>query len=141
MARGAGPRRDTPAARAFADQRSPLTTDPAKTRAWQDRSRQALPAESEKRKAQRPARADTRAVVLARALNRCEYASLIPEVPHCAGELEVDELRGGARRGEEWLDPDACRAACNSCHRWKTDHKVELLMRLAFYEGLTRRAA
>lgn len=121
MARGPGPRRDADGAKA-----------------WAAKPHKPIAQVSSKRRAQAPERADARAIVLELADGACAYAPIIPEVPACEGELEVDELRGGSRRGSEWLDPTMCRAPCRAHHRWKTDHKVEVLFRLALYEGLMR---
>ena len=69
-----------------------------------------------------------------RANNQCEYADIIPEIP-CAtlpgrNNLEVDELRGGAYRCTEWLDPDQCKLTCPAHHDYKTNHKNDILHRL-----------
>jgi hypothetical protein len=78
-------------------------------------------------------------IVHARANCCCWYAAFIPEIrcehwDRSRPRLEVDELRGGSYRITEWLDPDACRLACQSHHRYKTEHKLEVLDRLARYE-------
>lgn len=74
-----------------------------------------------------------------RAGGRCEYAAVIPEVA-CGWlpdrvELEPDEIRGGAQRVTEMYDADSIRMACPCHHEWKTDHKSELVRRLAEHEG------
>lgn len=94
---------------------------------------------SDKRREQLAERAEVRTIVAARAGHACQYKAIIPEIP-CATRpgrhlLEVDELRGGAHRCIEWLNPDACRLACPAHHDWKTDHKAEVLRRLAEHEG------
>lgn len=96
-------------------------------------------------------RAKVRALVHERAGHRCQYAAVIPEIP-CASpfkdrpKLEVDELRGGAHRSIEWLNPDACRLTCQAHHDVKTNGitiagkfigKTEVLRRLALHEGRT----
>lgn len=113
--------------------RTPLRADPAKQMAWQRRSRTALARVSERRRAQLSERDRVRDAVWARAGGRCEYADVVPEV--ACGMLpgrgmEVDELRGGSRRGSEWLDPDRCRLTCPVHHDYKTAHKRVVLRRL-----------
>lgn len=122
-----------------------LNTDPDKARAWQDRSRAAarargvlprkrLPAKSAKRTADEPERARVREVVLARDRG-CTAVDVVPEV-RCGSpdprrpEIEVDEIRGGAYRVDEWLDPDRCRSLCQAHHDWKTAHKQEYRRRI-----------
>ena len=112
--------------------RTPLRADPDKQWEWR-RSSRALARVSGKRRAQLSERASVREQVIARAGGRCEYADVIPEV--ACGMLpgrgmEVDELRGGARRGSEWLDPERCRLTCPVHHDWKTAHKRVVLRRL-----------
>lgn len=133
MKRGPGPRRDTDKARAFANRRAPIRSKSLRT----------LERELE--------RAKVVAIVHERAGHRCQYAEIIPEVP-CASpfkdrpQLEVDELRGGAHRQIEYLNPDACRLTCQAHHDVKTDGitiagrfigKREVLRRLALHEGRT----
>lgn len=94
---------------------------------------------SDKRRARFKVRALVVEIVHQRAGERCWYAPFIPEVPcehwdRTRPMLEVDELRGGAHRITEWLEPDCCRLACQSHHRYKTEHKLEVLDRLARYE-------
>ena len=91
---------------------------------------------SARRQAQKARRAEVVAEVHERAGGRCEYADVVPEV-ECASywwssrpPLEVDELRGGAHRSSEWLDPEQCRLTCHAHHDWKTENKRELLKRL-----------
>lgn len=115
-----------------------LRSDPAKTRAWQDRSRKRLPQQSDRRKAEQPERDATRQEVLRRAGWQCQYRDLVPWV-RCATrpgrrDLEVDELRGGAQRSTEYLDPEQCRATCPAHHDYKTEHKHEVLGLLAAAE-------
>lgn len=130
-----------------------LNRDPDKLRAWQQRSRESssawaqrkrarLKAKSDRRRLLDGERAEVRAEVLRRANGECAYAPIVPEVqcafyPPDRPGLEVDELRGGAHRSIEWLNPDACRAACPAHHDYKTDHKREVLRRLAKHEGRT----
>lgn len=94
---------------------------------------------SGKRRAQLALRREVVIVVFERAGGRCWYAPFIPEVAcqhidRTRPMLEVDELRGGSYRITEWLDPDQCRLPCQSHHRFKTEHKLEVLDRLARYE-------
>jgi len=89
---------------------------------------------SEKRLKQLEERKKVIETVKQRANNQCEYAHIIPEIP-CATlpgrqNLEVDELRGGAHRCTEWLDPDQCKLTCPAHHDYKTNHKNEILHRL-----------
>lgn len=78
-------------------------------------------------------------IVHARAGGACWYAPVVPEI-RCRQlyrdrlPLEVDELRGGAYRVTEWLDPDRCRLTCQAHHDFKTDNKLLVLDRLAHYE-------
>ena len=112
--------------------RTPLRADPDKQREWQ-RSSGALARVSGKRRAQLSERASVREQVIARAGGQCEYADVIPEVAcgFLPGRgMEVDELRGGSRRGSEWLDAERCRLACPVHHDWKTAHKRDVLRRL-----------
>lgn len=97
-----------------------------------------LPPRSARRDAEAEQRAEVRAVVLARAGNRCQWAEVVPWV-RCGWlpgrrQLEVDELRGGSYRSTEYLDPDRCRAACPRHHDYKTAHKREALALLDEYE-------
>jgi hypothetical protein len=123
--RGPGPRRDTP-----------------KARAWANSRKTPVRSKSLRRTQQELERAEVRAEVHQRAGGVCQYAPVIPEI-QCASpfrdrpQLEVDELRGGAHRSVEWLNPDACRLTCQAHHDWKTEHKPELLRRLAVHEGRT----
>jgi len=113
--------------------RTALRADPLAQLEWQRRSRKALARVSKKRQAQLGDRKRVRDVVWARAAGRCEYAEVVPEV--ACGMLpgrgmEVDELRGGSRRGSEWLDADRCRLTCPVHHDYKTAHKRTVLRRL-----------
>lgn len=119
--------------------RKELRSNPETQRAWERRTRQPLPAKSARRKDEEAERARVRTVVLKRAGHRCQYADVVPEVL-CGflperRSLEVDELRGGSYRHEEYLDPDQCRAVCPKHHDYKTAHKNEVLARLAIHEG------
>lgn len=110
-----------------------LRADPLKQLEWQRRSRKALARVSGKRRAQLADRGRVRDVVWARAGGRCEYADVVPEVAcgfYGGRGLEVDELRGGSRRGSEWLDPTRCRLTCPAHHDYKTAHKRVVLRRL-----------
>lgn len=97
-----------------------------------------LPAKSARRVEEQAERDECRRIVLARAGHRCEYEGAIPEV-RCGflpgrRQLEVDELRGGAYRSTEYLDPERCRAACPKHHDFKTEHKRVVLARLEAWE-------
>jgi hypothetical protein len=97
--------------------------------------RKPIPYKSPKRMSDGDKRAAVRAAVLERAGGDCEYAGVIPEV-RCASPdprrpaIEVDEIRGGAYRCTEWLNPDRCMASCQSHHDFKTLNKREVLLRL-----------
>lgn len=98
-----------------------------------------IPARSKRRTDRQPERATAVAVASVRAGGRCEYAAVIHEVP-CGWlpsrtELEPDELRGGSYRVTEQYDPERIRIVCPVHHDWKTDHKPELLERLAEHEN------
>jgi len=88
---------------------------------------------SAKRRRELAQRKKVRAIVLERAGNRCEWAPLIPELA-CGWlpdrtVLEIDELRGGAYRCTEWLDPERCVATCPAHHDHKSAAKREMLAR------------
>ena len=116
-----------------------MDRDPDKLRAWQARSRKPLARSqlrsvSRKRSQATTTRKQVREAVLRRSGGQCEYAAIIPEV-QCGWlpdrtVLEVDELRGGSWRQQEWLDPQWCRATCAQHHDYKTAHKREVLRRL-----------
>jgi hypothetical protein len=98
-----------------------------------------LPPQSARRRANQALRGEVVLIVWARAGRACWYRPFVPEIEcrtydRTRASLEVDELRGGAYRSTEWLDPDRCRLTCQAHHDWKTDHKHELLERLAAYE-------
>lgn len=102
--------------------------DPSKTRAWQDRSRQKLPAMSPRRKAEKPKRDRVRQEVLARDRGctgrgvlpgRC--ASPFPDRP----DLEVHEVISRGRWAKGYLVPENCRALCQRHHDWVTAHPDE----------------
>lgn len=110
----------------------PLRANLAKTRAWERRSRKALPSESPKRRAERPTRDAVRAQVRARAGYQCQARELVPEIScwHPPGlELDVDEivLRSGRPGGH--LDPDNCQALCRAHHDWKHDNPDDAVAR------------
>lgn len=75
------------------ERRKPLRGNPAKAREWERRSRKRLPAESEKRKADRDRRADVRAEVFRRDGYRCQLGDL----GGCWGRLEMHERRKAAQ--------------------------------------------
>lgn len=94
---------------------------------------------SDKRQAHMKLRRLVVEIVHQRADHRCWYAHVVPEIrcerfDFTRPEFEVDELRGGAQRLTEWTDPDRCRLTCQSHHRYKTEHKLTFLDRLARYE-------
>lgn len=94
---------------------------------------------STKRLAEQPQRDEVRRIVWENAGGVCQYAAVIPELP-CGflpgrSILEVDELRGGSRRGTEYLDPVQCRLCCPMHHDYKSLHKKEVNHRLAIHEG------
>lgn len=96
--------------------------------------------ESKKRAKQRTLRGKVREQVLQRANYECEYRWVIPEVPcgYLPGryQLEVDELRGGAYRITEWLDPTRCVCTCPRMHDWKTLHKNLVIERFEVWRTL-----
>lgn len=94
---------------------------------------------SKRRRENGPRRDLVRKIVAERAGHTCWYAPVIPEIrcrwlDRTRPELEVDELRGGSYRSTEMYDPDACRLTCQSHHDHKTEHKLDVLDRLARYE-------
>jgi hypothetical protein len=103
------------------------------------KARKSLAYRSKKTKEREPEREQVRKEVHERAGFACEYAAVIPEIP-CGSpfpdrpRLEVDELRGGSYRSTEMYDPKQCRLTCQIHHDHKTEHKVEVLDRLAKYE-------
>ena len=111
-----------------------LKADPAKTRAWQDRSRQKLPAMSARRKAEKPKRDRVRQEVLARDAGcvargvlpgRC--ASPFPDRPR----LEVHEVISRGRWAKGYLVADNCRALCQVHHDLVT-REPDLAERVGF---------
>lgn len=99
-----------------------LQADPDKTRAWERRSRQALPRESPRRIAERAERKAVRAEVLARDGHECQAKGLpVDVVGACFGPLEVDEIVSRARGGD-YLNADHCQALCRFHNGWKEDH-------------------
>lgn len=93
--------------------------DPATTRAWQDRSRQKLPAMSPRRKAEKPKRDRVRQEVLARD-GGCVARGVLPG--RCASPfpdrppLEVHEVISRGRWAKGYLVADNCRALCQVHH-------------------------
>jgi len=116
------------------DRRTPLTVDPAKVRAWQDRSRRALPRESAKRRAERPARTAVIAETLDRAGHRCQAAELVPHV-ECWGRLDTHEVESRGTHPGSHLDPSVTLAVCRGHHEW-----IGAEPKLAEAAGLRRRA-
>lgn len=104
----------------------PLRSDPAKTREWQRRTQKKLPAESARRKAERPARAKVREEVLERD-GGCRGRGVLPgPCRHPQGlPLDVHEVvkRGRWRAG--YLVVDNCLALCRAHHDWVETHDVE----------------
>jgi hypothetical protein len=121
-------RRDTEAARAFADKRAPL----ARNRAPLARTGPPAP-RSAKRIAEDPERARVRRIVIARDGERCAGAAVVPSI-RCQGPLDLDEIcQRGVRPGGH-LDPANCQLLCRfGHHRWKTENA-----RLAVAVGLRR---
>lgn len=102
---------------------SPLTADPAKTRAWQRRGKP-LQRESARRRGERDRRAEVREETKARAGWRCEAATLVPEVA-CSGPLDVDEVIPRGVRPGGHLEAAHTQALCRAHHDWKGLHPVE----------------
>ena len=95
--------------------RTPLRADPAKTKAWQDRSRKALPAESDKRKAERPERARVRAAATARD-GGCVGMRL--HIDHdCGGPLDAHEVIPRSAWPKGHLVLDNVVMVCRGLHR------------------------
>lgn len=108
---------------------------------------------SKKRKAEMPARADTRSTVLARDRG-CVADDMVHvlmadgrrvTVPHGQiggrAPLEVHEIRGGADRSTTYLEPDWCIALCPVAHDWIGSHRDDavelgLLARIKTPEAL-----
>lgn len=93
-----------------------------------------LPAESAKRKAERPARAAVRERTLARAGYECQAALLVPEI-ECGGPLDVDEIRSRGVNPGGHLDDSNTQALCRAHHMWRTANPEE-----AWRHGLRRKA-
>jgi 5-methylcytosine-specific restriction endonuclease McrA len=83
--------------------RTPINTDPEKVRAWQQRSRRNLPAQSAKRAAEKPERDRVRAEVFTRDRNLCQLRAE-PGLPPCFGALSVHHLRKASAGGSYSLD-------------------------------------
>jgi hypothetical protein len=114
-------KRSTPLAR---------TTGPKARKRWPDptKPRPQVKRESEKRKAERPARDAVREEALRRAGYRCQLQDVVPEVKcwHPPGEpLDCDEIaqRGVAPGGH--LDVDNVQVACRAHHDWKGTNRIE----------------
>jgi hypothetical protein len=123
-------------------------TAPKARKRWPDPTKPKRPVkrESDKRIAERPARAAVREEALRRAGYRCQLRDIVPEIAcwHPAGEpLDCDEIaqRGVAPGGH--LDVDNVQVACRAHHDWKTVHRIEaeargVRMSGAEYERRTR---
>lgn len=100
-----------------------LRADPEKTREWRARTARRLPAESARRKAERPARRAVRAVVLDRDQG-CVARGVLPgRCWHPAGEpLDVHEVISRGRWRAGYLVADNCVSLCRGHHQWVTTH-------------------
>lgn len=87
------------------------------------RQRSALPAESAKRKKQRPARDAVRAEVLHR--DKGCVARRYGLDGSCSGPLDVHEVIRRSRWSEGYLVVENCLALCRTHHRWVTEHDAE----------------
>ena len=115
-----------------------LTFDPEKVRAWRRRTSAPLPAESSRRRAERPVRADIREACFARDRHRCQAAELAPGCRH--DRLECDEIQGRGRRPGSHLVLDETQTLCWVCHRLKTDHpRIAALLGLYGDDEMQRR--
>jgi hypothetical protein len=99
-------RRDTPAARAFADQRS------------------RLPAKSERRLREDPERERLRQLVRERDGWRCQGADKMPDVA-CQGPLDVDAICPEGVMPGAHLTASNLHVLCRAHHDWKHAHAVE----------------
>ena len=108
------------------ERKTRLQADPEKTAAWRARSRKRLPAESPKRKAERPVRAEVRQVVLERDQG-CTARGLLPgRCWHPYGEpLDVHEVTARGTHPGSHLNPDAAVAVCRGHHQWIGNHPAE----------------
>jgi hypothetical protein len=97
--------------------RTAMTSNPQKTREWQDRSRQPLPKLSPRRMKLRKERREFVAFVL-KHRPLCEA-----RLPMCSGRsVDVNELQRGPGREDCWLDYDKVTSLCRGCHDWITNH-------------------
>jgi len=101
--------------------RAQLRSDPAKTRAWIDRSRRAIPRESAKRKAERARRLEVVDEVRRRDGDRCYAAAALPALT-CRGPLDPHEVIPRSTRPGGHLDPGNVRLVCRGHHEWITDN-------------------
>lgn len=96
--------------------RAQLRADPAKVRAWHERSRKALPAESARRKSEVGTRRKVKARVLARD-GGCVGRLRVPAVG-CWGPLDCHEIvPRSVWPGGHLVDAN-CVTLCRSHHEW-----------------------
>ncbi len=105
------PERKTPLARGAKE----LKRTPFEGRSQLGRGTKRLPAQSAKRRQQRPARDDVRRRTIERASGRCEGAALWPEIA-CWGPLDVDEAVGRGVRPGAHLDAAVTQLVCRAHH-------------------------
>lgn len=121
------------------ERRTPLRADPAKARAFANQ-RSRLPAESPRRKAEKPRRREVREAVKARD-DGCRGRGILPGPCGPFGwPLEVHEKVSRGRWSAGYLVESNCLALCHDHHGWVTAHPEEAtrLGFLASYQpGLT----
>lgn len=107
------------------ERKTPLRADPAKVKAWRDRSRKRIPPRSKRRIEEAPERARVRQVVLDRDQG-CMGRGILPgRCWHPRDEpLDVHEVLARGPGGD-YLDPENCLALCRGHHQWVTTHPAE----------------
>lgn len=101
---------------------TPLQVEPGKVRDWERRSRKALPAQSEKRKAEKPRRDEVRRIVFERD-GGCQARGILPG--RCWRVMDAHEVQSRGRRPGGHLDPENVITLCRGHHEWVTNHSEE----------------
>ena len=104
------------------ERRTPLRANPETTRAWQNRSRRALPKSGRRGKLHRAAMDELRPAVFAATSYRC-VAQSVP-VEGCSGRAEhAHHVHPRGRGGSDSFDN--LIAVCSAHHQWIQDHPAE----------------
>lgn len=122
---GRGVKRSGPPPRRKAlDRGKGPTTDPAKVRAWQDRTRRPLPHQSEKGKARAQAATTAGRRAKDRDGHRCAALDLIPGHT-CWGPLDPQHVIPRSVRRDLAADPANIVPLCRLAHDYVGDHPEE----------------